>query len=126
MCTNCAKRGLRFCIYAEKLEAVPQVLVEVMNLLKSLPDERAFELLRILRENDDPATVLSTFRGDREGGGGAHPQPDQETEAPPVSRNTLESELMAKNPVSYPPLLPIIPSVLAESNLLRPLGKSSQ
>ncbi len=123
MCSNCRKRGVSSCIYTEKLESVPEVLVEVLRLLKSLPDNRASDLLRILRENDDPATVLSRFRGDRVGDQ-PYLVPDSEYEATPAAQNSLESELGAKNPTSYPALAPVLLSVLAESNLLRPLRES--
>ena len=123
MCSNCKRRGLTSCIYAEKLELVPDVLVEVVKHLRTLDEVRSVDLLRILRANDDPATVLSVFKGDREGNQ-PHAIPGPDHEAPPAARDSLESELMSKNPTAYPALCPVIPSVLADSNLLRPLRES--
>lgn len=96
----------------------PEVVVEVLRLLRTLPDDRAANLLWVLRRNDDPATALSIIRGDtEEHTSNSGINPDHET--PPTARDSLESELMTKNPAAYPPLLPIIPSVLAKSSLLR-------
>ena len=118
MCSNCRKRGLRACIYAEKLQLVPEVLVEVVKRLRVLDEDRAVDLLRILRANDDPATALSVFEGEREGTRTqAVPGPDHE--APPPARNRLELELMTHSPTMYPALYPVVPSELAESQLLR-------
>lgn len=118
MCVNCRKRGFTDCIYAEKMVPMPEAVAEVLGLFRTLPDDRAFELLRVLRHNDDPVTALSIIKGDR-AGNSCQSKVGPDEQAPPIARDSLESELKVKNPIAYPPLLPIIPSLLAESNLLR-------
>ncbi|KAK7755965.1 hypothetical protein SLS62_001907 [Diatrype stigma] len=104
---------------------MPEAVVEILTLFRTLPDKRAFELLRVLRHNDDPVTALSIIKGDRAGNScDSKVGPDEQ--APPIARDSLESELKVKNPAAYPPLLPIIPSLLAESNLLRSVRRNSE
>ncbi|KAI2768752.1 hypothetical protein F4815DRAFT_498004 [Daldinia loculata] len=121
-CTNCEKRGVKFCVYIDKVKAGPEVM-EVLELLKSLPIGEAFGLLNSLREKGDPATVLSVLReGDAEG------QPTfLGAEARGfVPRNMLELELMANNSKSFLPLRRIDAHVLAKSDLLRPMRRSME
>ncbi|KAI0122595.1 hypothetical protein F4814DRAFT_438582 [Daldinia grandis] len=119
-CANCVKRGVKFCVYIDKIKAGPE-MIELIELLKSLPVGEAFGLLNSLRENGDPASALSMLReGDVEG------QPtflgaEARGFAPP--RNMLELELMANNSRSFLPLRRIDAHVLAESDLLRPMRR---
>lgn len=91
--------------------------------LRTSDEARALDLLRILRAYDDPATVLSVFKNGREGDL-PRPIPSPDHGAALASRPSLESELMSKNPMAYPALCPVLPSVLAGSDLLRPLRES--
>lgn len=107
------------CIYLDKIKAGPEVM-EVLELLKSLPEERAIALLGVFREGGDLITALSAFKENiSEEAGSALEQ------NPATARSPLESELMASNAKTYPPLPPINSSVLANSNLLRPVRPST-
>ncbi|KAI1413595.1 hypothetical protein F5Y13DRAFT_160655 [Hypoxylon sp. FL1857] len=121
-CSNCVKRGAAFCVYIDKIKAGPEML-ELVELLKSLPEDQALMLLSALREHEDPATALSAFKG-----GGAEEEGRMSSgpsaQACISPRTMLELELMANNPKAYPSLPPIDPTVLAKSNLLRPVRPS--
>ncbi|KAI0127278.1 hypothetical protein BJ170DRAFT_694094 [Xylariales sp. AK1849] len=130
ICSNCSKRGLSECVYAENRKAVGSSLLDVLNLFKTLPEVRAIDLLRTFREKEIDDRILSTFKpGITDTPSGvvftaeAEAELEVEQEVPPSSespQSSLESELMAKNPNAYPALLPIIASELAQSSLLRP------
>ncbi|KAI0138516.1 hypothetical protein F4776DRAFT_654301 [Hypoxylon sp. NC0597] len=116
-CSNCVKRESTFCVYVDKVKAGPETL-EVVELLKSLPEDQAFILLGILREKDDPATALSAFKvASAEGEGQISSDLNEQASIP--AQTMLELELMANNPKAYPSLCPINPSLLAKSNLIR-------
>ncbi|KAI1373399.1 hypothetical protein F4677DRAFT_429521 [Hypoxylon crocopeplum] len=116
-CSNCLKRGVASCVYIDTPKPTPEAM-EVLELLKSLPQEHAYALLAVWREGGDTATVLSTFKERTAEGEPAAP-------GSTPARTLLESELMANNPRAYPLLRPINASVLARSNLLHPLRPSS-
>ncbi|KAI0834852.1 hypothetical protein F5Y06DRAFT_289573 [Hypoxylon sp. FL0890] len=123
-CSNCMKRGAAFCVYIDKVKAGPEVL-EVVELLRSLPEDQAFVLLGLLREKDDPATAISAFKGSGvEGEPHIVSDPDAETSI--LARTILELELMTHNSKAYPSLRPINASALAKSNLLRPVRSSAE
>ncbi|KAI0386079.1 hypothetical protein F5Y04DRAFT_243295 [Hypomontagnella monticulosa] len=122
-CSNCVKRGITTCIYVDRIKAGPEAL-EVLELLKMLPEDRASALLSALREKGDVESALSIFR-ERDGNiGPMTPEPGAQESS--RLRNTLESELIAKNSKAYPPVRPINASVLAQSDLLRPLQPSAE
>ncbi|KAI1384473.1 uncharacterized protein F4822DRAFT_364701 [Hypoxylon trugodes] len=122
-CSNCVKRGVISCLYIDKTKAGPETL-EVLELLKTLPEEQATKLLSLLRENGDPVEVLSIFRE-------SNAEADEPTspEAGPqgfnLARSVLELELMTNNSKAYPPLRPVNASLLANSDLLRPSKPSA-
>ncbi|OTA94554.1 hypothetical protein M434DRAFT_10626 [Hypoxylon sp. CO27-5] len=103
-CSACVKKGRTSCVYSERRDAANSA-TELVELLQSLPEDRALELLKGLREKGDVNSVLSEFRGTPLATGRVHPN--------------IESELKAKYPNAYPPLEQIVPSVLAASNLLK-------
>ncbi|KAI8945961.1 hypothetical protein F4801DRAFT_566339 [Xylaria longipes] len=115
-CSNCSKRGIPTCIYPERLVNGPKAL-ELLELLRYLSDERSTALLKRLREKSDLAVVLAEFRDNGD-------EIDSLTNTIPwESRNhstSLESELMAHNPKSFPNLPLIDSTTLAKSDLLRP------
>ncbi|KAF3059905.1 hypothetical protein GL218_04941 [Daldinia childiae] len=119
-CTNCERRAVKFCVYIDKVKAGPEVM-ELLELLKSLPMIEAFGLLNSLRDKGDPAAVLSMLReGDAEG-----QSTFLDVEARGLTpRNMLELELMANNSKSFLPLRRIDARVLAKSDLLRPMKRS--
>ncbi|KAI1417601.1 hypothetical protein F5Y13DRAFT_151386 [Hypoxylon sp. FL1857] len=102
-CSTCVKRG-RACIYSERRDAASSA-TELVELLKSLPEDQALGLLASLREKGDATSVLSEFKGMPDASGRVRPD--------------IESELKAKYKNAYPPLEHIVPSVLAASNLLK-------
>ncbi|KAI2613314.1 hypothetical protein GGR54DRAFT_616158 [Hypoxylon sp. NC1633] len=119
-CSNCVRRGIIACVYADKAKAGSEVM-EVLELLKSLPEEHALTLLGELREKGDATTVLSAFK--ERGGDGGRVSPELIDPGPSKARNHLESELMVNNSEAYPSLRPINAFVLAKSNLLRPVQR---
>ncbi|KAI3320438.1 hypothetical protein HD806DRAFT_506361 [Xylariaceae sp. AK1471] len=121
-CANCTKRGLAICVYPERLVNGHKA-IELLEMFKNLSEERSTALLRLLRERGDAATVISEFRGGSDESSDSPSGPN--LWGPRRHRSTLESELMANNPKAYPVLLPIDPTVLARSNLLRPVPQAS-
>ncbi|KAI0417055.1 hypothetical protein F5X98DRAFT_342024 [Xylaria grammica] len=115
-CTNCSKRGQSVCVYPERLVNGHKA-IELVELLKSLPEERSTALLKRLREKGDPASVIAEFKGGTNEGGSPSKLDSWEPRQP---QSSLEAELMANNSRGFPALQPIDPIVLARSNLLRP------
>lgn len=122
-CSNCVKRGFTICVYIDKVKAGPEAL-EVLELLKMLPEKQASALLDALRETGDVESALSVF-GERGGDiGSLALEPGAQGSS--SVRNMLELELMDKNSKAYPPTRPIHASVLAKSDLLRPVRPSAE
>lgn len=105
-------------MYVDNQRAANLATAEVLELLKSLPKRQSSDLLDILREMGDPSTVLSVFN-DPMRAGSRRPKV-YGTHDVGSSLSTLESELMAKNTVAYPSLIPLDASQLAKSLLLQP------
>jgi hypothetical protein len=105
-------------VYIEHRRIAKLPTTQVLELLKSLPERHASDLLDILRRMGDPAAALAVFNDSM--GGGARQQKAHGTHAVTYSQITLESELMVKNPVAYPSLHPLEASKLAKSLLLQP------
>jgi len=95
--------------------------MELLELLKTLSEDRAIALLKLLRERGDTTTVITEFKKGDDDAGSPYP-PDSYGSI--RHRNSLERELMTHNPQAYPVLLPIDPAVLARSNLLRPMSST--
>ncbi|KAJ2988618.1 hypothetical protein NUW58_g3878 [Xylaria curta] len=87
--------------------------VELVELLKSVSEERSAALLRRLREKGDLAVVLAEYRGSAD-------EPNSSSR-----RSCLEDELMTYSPKAFPLLPSIDPSALARSHLLRPQPSNS-
>ncbi|KAI0435589.1 hypothetical protein F4803DRAFT_567533 [Xylaria telfairii] len=121
-CSNCSKRGITACLYPERLVNGPKAL-ELVNLFRSLSDERSTALLKRLREKDDLTAVLAEYRDLAEDGDLSSKSASWESGKQRTS--SLESELMAHNPNSFPNFLPIDPTLLARSGLLRPQPSAS-
>ncbi|KAI1812280.1 hypothetical protein GGS20DRAFT_558587 [Poronia punctata] len=120
-CSHCTKRGLPLCVYPERL-VHGHKSIELLELFKSLSEDRAVALLKLLRTKGDTSIVITEFKGNI----------GEDTPFPPDSsgsirhRNSLERELMTHNPQAYPVLLPIDPVALAGSSLLRPKRHAAQ
>ncbi|TDZ29635.1 Nitrogen assimilation transcription factor nit-4 [Colletotrichum spinosum] len=122
-CAACRKRSTE-CIFVERRENTkssqsPDGSQEVLELLRSAPESQAFEILRLLRANGDFSAVLSIVRG----GANGLPRPSEQDTARAVrgqAQSSLELELMAKSPVSYPPLRNVPLTTGERETLLRP------
>ncbi|TEA14572.1 Conidial development protein fluffy [Colletotrichum sidae] len=122
-CAACRKRSTE-CIFVERRENTkssqsPDGSQEVLELLRSAPESQAFEILRLLRANGDFSAVLSIVRG----GSNGLPRPSEQDTARAVrgqAQSSLELELMAKSPVSYPPLRNVPLTTGQRETLLRP------
>ncbi|KAI0455229.1 hypothetical protein F5B21DRAFT_514133 [Xylaria acuta] len=115
-CRNCAKRGIAACVYPERLVNGPKA-IELVELLRSVSDERATALLKHLRERGDLAAVLAEYRDGADDRDSPSKMASWESRQ---HRSSLESELIAHNPTCFPNLSPIDPGILARSDLLRP------
>lgn len=82
----------------------------MFQMLRSLPPRDAAQLLHKLRLND--GTQLNPYPAVSEGA------LLKSYLAP--SRNSVEFELMVRNPISYPPLFPIDTGSIPLESLLRP------
>ncbi|KAM5381974.1 hypothetical protein ACJZ2D_002762 [Fusarium nematophilum] len=118
ICESCRRRGEPdLCIYAAEgrgqapMTRETDQILELFGLLKSVPESQALDVLRIVRCGHDLESTLSMVRA-------KNPQPGatgQEWTAISTRHPGLEYELMARNPVSFPPLQPL------ESSILNPL-----
>lgn len=95
---------------------------EMLDVLRSASESEAFGILRLLRTNSDLSVVMPAVRALLESKESpaelASEASSRSQEAPYPS---LEFELMTKNPVSYPALLPLFAASLEERNMLRPV-----
>jgi hypothetical protein len=105
------KREFSTCVYLQKSKPEPEA-VEILELFKLLPEHRALELLRTLREQVDLTKTLVDFK--------ASPAAAAVSEKANSSPSHLEEELMAYNPKTYPTLQHVDISVLTEGTLLQP------
>ncbi|KAG7419181.1 hypothetical protein Forpe1208_v003555 [Fusarium oxysporum f. sp. rapae] len=81
--------------------------------MKSAPESQALAILRILRCNNEPETILPIIQASRSS---RHCSSTQEWLSLSTSRLGLECELISSNPVSFPPLQRF------ESNILKTVG----
>ncbi|EFQ32532.1 uncharacterized protein GLRG_07546 [Colletotrichum graminicola M1.001] len=102
ICAACRKRSTE-CTFVEKKES-PRLgqssggSHEVLELLKSAPEQQAFEILRLLRTNGDPDSVLNIIK---RGQHGIKRLPNNDTACAIRSmQSPLEFELMARNPAT--------------------------
>ncbi|KAK2050906.1 hypothetical protein LY76DRAFT_557765, partial [Colletotrichum caudatum] len=106
ICAACRKRSTE-CTFVEKKEP-PRLCQlsggchEVLELLKTAPEPQAFEILRLLRTNGDPDSVLDIIKS---GQNGIKRLSNNDTACairsmPPP----LEFQLMTRNPIAYPAL----------------------
>ncbi|KAK8072433.1 hypothetical protein PG996_005781 [Apiospora saccharicola] len=94
---------------------------EVLELLQSIPEQRAIDILRLFRTTGDSAKVLYLVKGSVDGERDRFLQ-DATRTMPTPDLTTLELELMSKNSVAYPQLRRVSVSELEERNLLRPFN----
>ncbi|KAK2037871.1 hypothetical protein LZ31DRAFT_570509 [Colletotrichum somersetense] len=106
ICAACRKRSTE-CIFVEKKEP-PRLCQlsgashEVLELLKSAPEPQAFEILRLLRTNGDPDSVLNIIKS---GQNGIKRLSNNDASCAIRSMQPpLEFQLMTMNPIAYPAL----------------------
>ncbi|KAK2024720.1 hypothetical protein LX32DRAFT_598205 [Colletotrichum zoysiae] len=106
ICAACRKRSTE-CTFVEKKES-PRLgqlsggSHEVLELLKSAPEPQAFEILRLLRTNGDPDSVLNIIKS---GQNGIKWLSNNDTSCAIRSMQPpLEFQLMTMNPIAYPAL----------------------
>ncbi|KZL78030.1 N-terminal fungal transcription regulatory domain-containing protein (zinc finger protein) [Colletotrichum tofieldiae] len=121
-CAACRKRSTE-CIFIEKKESPrsgqsPEGSHEILELLKSAPEPQAFEILRLLRTNGDPNSVLNIIKGGMNGM--TRPSDHDASCAIRSTQSPLEFELMVKNPVAYPALRHVPLTTLERDRLLGP------
>ncbi|KAK1494298.1 hypothetical protein CCUS01_13713 [Colletotrichum cuscutae] len=122
-CNPCRRRKSRRssdCTYAQKREALqssyeshePQ---ELLDILKSVTEQHAIQILRLWRSDTDIAAVLSFARG------AVNVEPSMADvvvdKAEPSENSSLELELMANFPTAYPNLR-TIPATAPERDAL--------
>ncbi|KAK1987636.1 hypothetical protein LZ30DRAFT_745579 [Colletotrichum cereale] len=122
VCAACRKRSTE-CTFVEKKESPrpgqsPEGSYEVLELLKSAPEPQAFEILRLLRTNGDPDSVLNIIKG---GQNGIKQPSDKDTGCTIRStQSALEFEVMVRNPIAYPALRHAPMATLERDGLLMP------
>ncbi|KAF4976221.1 hypothetical protein FZEAL_7084 [Fusarium zealandicum] len=130
-CEACRRRGEKEpCTYAESRNQTQsrketEQILEIFDLLKSGPESQALDILRTLRCHSDLDIALSVIQERSPAVDGV------EQEWTPISTKHLglEYELMARSPVSFPPLQPfessILKSVKMQSHPVETFLKSS-
>ncbi|KAI3571859.1 hypothetical protein IWW34DRAFT_242443 [Fusarium oxysporum f. sp. albedinis] len=122
-CGVCQQRGEKEpCTYAktrshsQRIKEAGQIL-ELFNLLRTGSENQALDSLRILRSHNDVESVLNIVKASR-----SQEQHPRERGWGPISTRHLglEDELMARNAVTFPPLLAfesnVIKSVILHQN----------
>ncbi|KAJ3457933.1 hypothetical protein MRS44_012042 [Fusarium solani] len=115
-CRACQQRGeVAPCVYADSRgQRQPaeesEQLAKLFELIKSVSERQALDILRIIRSHDDIKDIMSIVQASH---GSEHDQASP-GRLPISTRHTrLEHELMSTNPVSFPPLRS------AESDILK-------
>ena len=108
------------CTYAVRRDTSEEAQ-ELLGLLKTLPEYRAFAAIRLLRaSNGDCAAALSVLKAG-EGDVPTPPEHNTDRDAAAVQTSTLEMELSCRHPVAYPVQPRVVAAVLLNSNLLHPV-----
>ncbi|KAJ3453222.1 hypothetical protein MRS44_018877 [Fusarium solani] len=115
VCEACRRRGEEEpCSYAESRgQGLPsketEQILELFHFLRSEPENQALDSLRIIRSHSDIETVLSIVQAGRSQERGLRGRG-----WPPISTRHLglEYELIARNPVAFPPLQPLESSII--------------
>lgn len=119
VCGVCKKRSVKNCVYTEKRKPNDDA-IEFLKLLQVLPENRAKDMLGLLRLYGDPTVVLSLTRNNSRDN--QEPSPvTSEKDGTLILKSPMESELMAKNPVMFPELRSIPKRELEQSHLLHPV-----
>ncbi|KAH6646978.1 hypothetical protein BKA67DRAFT_421953 [Truncatella angustata] len=121
-CSNCKKARSTGYVYRKHHKMADASLIELLELFRAMPEDRAAHLLTAIQNNSNTASLLSTIETNTAGtpsitASGSSPSFASSQPIAPV-QNPLESELMAKNPNTYPALSSIVDSDLARSSLI--------
>ncbi|WQF75242.1 Putative zn(2)Cys(6) fungal-type DNA-binding domain-containing protein [Colletotrichum destructivum] len=114
-CSQCLRRGLK-CEYRVLTDAILKAIpagfqlvdkeeslsnadaADLLEILKGLPEDEAFEGLQLLRTGNDPALICLALRGNDAGLSSAV----LNRAILPPKQSSLEFELMMRHPVAYP------------------------
>ncbi|KAK7928794.1 hypothetical protein PG985_005792 [Apiospora marii] len=108
-----------YCVYVER-KRIQEDDAEVLELLQSVPEERAIYILRLFRTTGDSTSVLTILKSGIDDDERHRSLQGSRHRRPTADLPRLELELMAKNAVLYPPLLWVSVYELEGRNLLRP------
>jgi hypothetical protein len=98
----------------ETLENDYANLAELFEILRKLPEEKSFDLLKTLRlTTTDPAHLLPFIKGDKSG---IEALPHQVLVRPP-GQGGLEFELMVRHAMAYPTLVPLDVATVGSTTL---------
>ncbi|KAF4453680.1 Conidial development protein fluffy [Fusarium austroafricanum] len=127
-CSKCEQWGTP-CVYSvDRLANVERELKEhrdILELLMSLPEDKAIAAHRQLRSTSNLSDALSALQGSMHGRHQPSSIRTAQTMSPPMSSN-LEFELTVRHGMAYPTLFPLdLPSLSADPRL-RPVQRSSQ
>ncbi|UPK90465.1 hypothetical protein LCI18_001400 [Fusarium solani-melongenae] len=118
-CRACQQRDEATpCIYAESRAQRQQTeeseqLAKLFELMKSVSERQALDILRVIRSHDDIKDVMSIVQASH----GSERHQASPERLPISTRHTrLEHELMSTNPVAFPPLRSAESDILNESS----------
>ncbi|KZL84880.1 c6 transcription factor [Colletotrichum incanum] len=132
-CSQCLRRG-RKCEYRVITDAILKVIppgtqlvdkeealnnadaVDLLEILKNVPDDEALEALKLLRSGNKPAEVGSALRRYNVG----LSQAALNRAILPPKQSSLEFELMTRHPLAYPTWAPVRPLRIDLEFLLLP------
>ncbi|KAK6076276.1 zinc finger protein, partial [Seiridium cupressi] len=117
VCDICKKRGIEKCFYSDKRD-ISDGTSEILDLLKSETESTAIDILRLLRSNHDPSTVLALIRSKSEANQ-QHLAGDLDLGTSMPQNSLMEAELVVKNPTLYPVMHSLSISSLVQSQLFR-------
>ncbi|KAF5018427.1 hypothetical protein F66182_9601 [Fusarium sp. NRRL 66182] len=114
-CESCRRRGEQEpCVYAEtrnhgQISKETEQIHELLETLKTGPEHQAFDILRTLRCHPDLETAMTIIQPQI-----AQHVSSQERAAEHTRNQSLESELMARHSLAFPPLQSFESTVLKE------------
>jgi hypothetical protein len=120
-CSTCRKRGI-VCNYKEKIE-IDAESTEILEALQTIPQQQAFETLRVLRSTRDTAAALHIAKHSGEPAND-DPEHNHGLGIGVAAQPPLERELISYYPKAYAPVPGVPTSSLVESDLLRPVSRT--
>lgn len=128
-CTTCVARATT-CVYIsadpnetpamamkreiEALKESQAILLELLDILKTLPEPKAIALIRTMRlSTADPASLLLSIRG-----GNLNDSLPRQVLAKPATQGSVEFELMIRHAFAYPTLAALDSAAVGITSLL--------